>query len=98
MSANRYVRLHFQRCWGKRRPEPRILGALGVVPEVAGPRVRRQGRHLLVPSAGGELDDQIDRVRLERQGAANAQEYERAASMRDQEKELLASRAGRQEQ
>ena len=47
---------------------------------------------------GGELDDQIDRVRLERQGAANAQEYERAASMRDREKELLASKAARQEQ
>jgi len=45
-----------------------------------------------------DLDDQIDRVRLERQGAANAQKYEQAASLRDREKELLASKAARQEE
>ena len=45
-----------------------------------------------------DLDEQIDRVRGERQAAADAQEYERAASLRDRERDLLASRAGRQEQ
>ena len=45
-----------------------------------------------------DLDEQIDRVRGERQAAADAQEYERAASLRDREQELLAARAGRQEQ
>ena len=45
-----------------------------------------------------DLDEQIDRVRRERLAAANAQEYEQAASLRDREKELLASKAARQEQ
>src|SRR5580692_11206726 len=45
-----------------------------------------------------DLDDQIDRVRLERRGAADLQRYEQAAALRDREKELLASKAARQEQ
>jgi ribonuclease HI len=45
-----------------------------------------------------DLDEQIDRVRGERQAAADAQEYEQAASLRDREKELLAAKAARQEQ
>ena len=45
-----------------------------------------------------DLDEQIDRVRGERHAAADAQEYEQAASLRDREKELLASKAERQEQ
>jgi hypothetical protein len=45
-----------------------------------------------------DLDDQIDRVRLERQGAAGAREDEQAASLREREKELLAIKAARQEQ
>jgi Clp amino terminal domain, pathogenicity island component/UvrB/uvrC motif len=45
-----------------------------------------------------DLDGQIDRVRGERHAAADAQEYEQAASLRDREKELLAAKAARQEQ
>ena len=45
-----------------------------------------------------DLDEQIDRVRGERHAAADAEEYEEAASLRDQEKELLASKTARQEQ
>ena len=45
-----------------------------------------------------DLDEQINRVRGERHAAADAQEYEQAASLRDREKELLASKAARQEQ
>jgi ATP-dependent Clp protease ATP-binding subunit ClpA len=44
-----------------------------------------------------DLDEQIGRVRRERHAAAQAQDYERAASLRDREKELLASKAARQE-
>src|ERR1700722_4109761 len=44
-----------------------------------------------------DLDAQIATVRGERHAAADAQEYERAASLRDREKELLASKAVRQE-
>jgi Clp amino terminal domain, pathogenicity island component len=44
-----------------------------------------------------DLDDQIDRVRRERDDAAAVQEYELAASLREQEKDLLASKSARQE-
>ena len=46
----------------------------------------------------GDLDQQIEQVRGERHAAADAQEYEQAASLRDQEKDLLAERASHQEQ
>ena len=45
-----------------------------------------------------DLDDQVDKVRLERHAAVDAQEYEQAAALRDREKELLAAKAARQEQ
>jgi Clp amino terminal domain, pathogenicity island component len=45
-----------------------------------------------------DLDEQIDRVRGERHAVADAEEYEQAASLREREKELLASKAARQEQ
>jgi ATP-dependent Clp protease ATP-binding subunit ClpA len=45
-----------------------------------------------------DLDEQIDKFRGERQAAADAQEYEKAAALRNREKELLASKAARQEQ
>jgi ATP-dependent Clp protease ATP-binding subunit ClpC len=45
-----------------------------------------------------DLDEQIERVRGERHAAADAEEYEQAAALRDREKELLASKAARQEQ
>jgi UvrB/uvrC motif len=45
-----------------------------------------------------DLDEQIDIVRTQKQLAVDAQEYEQAASLRDQEKELLASMAALREQ
>jgi ATP-dependent Clp protease ATP-binding subunit ClpA len=45
-----------------------------------------------------DLDEQILQVQRERHDAADAQEYEHAAVLRDREKELLASKAARQEQ
>jgi hypothetical protein len=45
-----------------------------------------------------ELDQQIERVRGEKQAAADAQEYERAASLRDQEWQLLAEKAAHQQE
>lgn len=45
-----------------------------------------------------ELDQQIERVRGERQAAADAQEYERAAALRDQERHLLSEKATRQQE
>ena len=46
----------------------------------------------------GELDQQIEQARRDRQAAVDAQQYERAASLRDREKDLLAQQASRQEQ
>jgi hypothetical protein len=45
-----------------------------------------------------DLDEQIDRVRRERLAAANAQEDEQAAALRNREKELLADKAARREE
>ncbi len=45
-----------------------------------------------------DLDEQIDRVRRERVDAVDVQEDERAAELRDREKELRAAKAARQEQ
>jgi Clp amino terminal domain, pathogenicity island component/UvrB/uvrC motif len=45
-----------------------------------------------------ELDEQIKKIRAERLSAADAQEYEQAASLRDSEKQLLAARDARQEE
>jgi ATP-dependent Clp protease ATP-binding subunit ClpC len=46
----------------------------------------------------GDLDQQIEKVLRDRHAAVDAQEYERAASLRDREKELLAEQASRQQQ
>ena len=43
----------------------------------------------------GDLDQQIGRARGERHAAADAEEYEQAASLRDRGKELLAEKASR---
>jgi ATP-dependent Clp protease ATP-binding subunit ClpA len=45
-----------------------------------------------------DLDEQVNRIRGERHAAATTQEYEQAASLREREKELLASKTARQEQ
>ncbi len=45
-----------------------------------------------------ELEQQIEQVLRDRHAAVDAQEFERAASLRDQEKDLLAQQASRQQQ
>jgi len=59
-------------------------------------RVRQQVIQLLHGYHGKEPT--AARLRGERQAAADTQEYEQAAALRDQEKELLAAKAARQEQ
>jgi ATP-dependent Clp protease ATP-binding subunit ClpA len=46
----------------------------------------------------GDLDRQIEQAHDEREAAADAQEYEQAALLRDQAKQLLAEKAARHEQ
>jgi ATP-dependent Clp protease ATP-binding subunit ClpA len=45
-----------------------------------------------------DLDEQIEHARSQRLAAADTQDYEKAASLRDREKELLAEKAARQDQ
>jgi ATP-dependent Clp protease ATP-binding subunit ClpA len=45
-----------------------------------------------------DLDEQIEVVRTEKEAAVDAQDYDKAASLRNREKELLASKAARQQQ
>jgi ATP-dependent Clp protease ATP-binding subunit ClpC len=45
-----------------------------------------------------DLDQQIEQVLRDRHAAVDAQEYERAASLRDREKDLLAQKASAQQQ
>jgi ATP-dependent Clp protease ATP-binding subunit ClpC len=45
-----------------------------------------------------DLDQQIEQALRDRHAAVDAQEYERAASLCDREKELLAQKASRQQQ
>jgi ATP-dependent Clp protease ATP-binding subunit ClpA len=45
-----------------------------------------------------DLDEQIAQVRREKESAVDAQDYGQAAARRNQEKELLAAKAARQEQ
>jgi ATP-dependent Clp protease ATP-binding subunit ClpA len=46
----------------------------------------------------GDLDQQIEQVQRDRQAAADAQQYEQAATLRDRERELLAEKDSRQQQ
>ncbi len=45
-----------------------------------------------------DLDEQIEMVRTEKEAAVDARDYAQAASLRNREKELLASKAAQQEQ
>jgi ATP-dependent Clp protease ATP-binding subunit ClpA len=46
----------------------------------------------------GDLDQQISQVRRDKEAAIDAQDFETAAALRDQEKELLAARASREKE
>jgi hypothetical protein len=46
----------------------------------------------------GDLDEQIEAARIEKEAAVDARDFEQAASRREREKQLLADKAARQEQ
>ena len=60
----------------------------------AGARLRI--RRMTAPPDLKEFDDKIAQVRLEKESAIDAQDFEKAASLRDDEKNLLAERARRE--
>jgi ATP-dependent Clp protease ATP-binding subunit ClpC len=91
---------------GSRRPRPaRRMPEEGAPENAAQARLDAIERRLAaveqrvgtVPDTS-DLDEQIVEIRRERHDAADLQEYEHAAALRDREKELLASKAERQEQ
>jgi ATP-dependent Clp protease ATP-binding subunit ClpC len=76
----------------------------GLPPEIAGRLDAINSRLSAVEQRAGtgpdtgELDQQIDQAQRDRHAAVDAQQYERAASLRDREKDLLAQKASRQQQ
>ena len=86
-------------------PEPALAGPLERTP-LSRVRARLdavEGRLAAVEQRVGtgpdtsDLDERIETARSRRQAAADAQEHERAAALRDRERDLLASKAARQE-
>ena len=69
--------------------------AIDLVDE-AGARLRI--RRMTAPPELRELDDQIESVRQAKESAIDAQDFERAASLRDDEKNLAATRAQREQE
>jgi len=45
-----------------------------------------------------DLDEQIEAVRIEKEAAVDAQDFDQAVSLRDREKQLLTAKAARQQQ
>ena len=78
--------------------ELRLLPAVKARLEAVEQRLAAVEQRVGIGPDTSDLDKQIDRVRSERHAAADTQDYEQAASLRDGEKELLASKAARQEQ
>src|SRR5699024_2662745 len=62
----------------------------------AGARLRI--RRMTAPPELKEFDDKIAKVRLEKESAIDGQDFETAASLRDDEKNLLADKAKREEE
>lgn len=69
--------------------------AIDVLDE-AGARMRIRNRTL--PDEIRKFDDELRRVRLDKEEAASAQEFERAAQLRDEEKQLEEKRAEAEKQ
>ncbi len=62
----------------------------------AGARLRI--RRMTAPPELRDLDEQIAQVRLNKESAIDGQDFERAASLRDDEKNLIATRATREKE
>jgi ATP-dependent Clp protease ATP-binding subunit ClpA len=99
------VRLRVIQLTGDQRPEPgRRLLRDTLVTDVQARLDAIEGRLVSLEQRVGtgpdtaDLDRRIAAVRRERQDAADVEEYEQAASLRDREQELRTSKAERQEQ
>jgi ATP-dependent Clp protease ATP-binding subunit ClpC len=84
---------------------PAVPRERGLPPEIIAARLDAIGARLSAVEQRtgtgpdtGELDQQIEQALRDRHAAVGAQEFERAASLRDREKDLLAQQASRQQQ
>ena len=59
---------------------------------LSGPGGRRQGQGTSSPPAERELEDQIESTRREKEAAIEAQDFEKAATLRDMERKLTNRR------
>jgi hypothetical protein len=83
-----------------RRPPREVVPVLWVHNrlDVFGARLAAVEQRVGIGPDTSDLDEQIAQVRSEKESAADAPDDEQAAERRDREKELLASKAARQEQ
>jgi ATP-dependent Clp protease ATP-binding subunit ClpC len=94
--------LHGQR-GAEREGSATALRERGLPPEVATRLDAIDSRLSAVEQRAGtgpdtaELDQQIEQAQRDRHAAVDAQEYERAAALRDREKDLLAQKASHQQ-
>ena len=78
--------------------EPRLLSALQARVSAIESRLAVIEQRVGTGPDTSDLDQQIEQVRAERAAAADAEEYEQAALLRDRGKQLLTEKAARQEE
>jgi chromosome segregation ATPase len=78
------------------RPERRLVSALQARVDAIESRLSAVEKRAGTGADTSELDRRIEGLRRDRAAAVEAQEYERAASLRDEEKQLLEEKAARQ--
>jgi len=80
------------------RRERRLLAQLAGRMSSMEPRLAAVERRVGTGPDVGELDQEIEHVRAEKEAAVTAEDFENAAVLRDREKELLADKAARHEE
>ncbi len=83
---------------GSAARELRLLPAVNARLEAVEQRLTAIEQRVGIGSDSSDLDEQIETVRTGKEAAVDAHDYAQAASLRNREKELLASKAARQEQ
>ena len=83
---------------GSAARELRLLPAVNARLEAVEQRLTAIEQRVGIGSDSSDLDEQIETVRTDKEAAVDAHDDARAASLRNREKELLASKAARQEQ
>ncbi len=80
------------------RRERRLLSEILTGIESIDSHVSAMLQHVGAGPDVGDVDQQIAKVRRDKEAAAGAEDYENAAALRDRERQLLADRAARQQE